>query len=219
MTKAAKKSGPVIHECEQGSDEWLALRLGIPTASMFATVLRTSRDGDKTRSTYMRKLAGERLTGELAERYTNAHMERGNEMEADAREMYAFATGHNLQRIGFISNHGAGCSPDSLIGMTGAAEFKTTLPHLLIEHLLKDEFPNVHMAQCQGILWIGDLDFIDLAIYWPKLPLFCKRKGRDETYIKMLARAVADFNEELAAMVDKIQRIGAPGPKQKRRRK
>ena len=83
----------------------IASRLGIPTASEFATILAKGR-GDaesKTRRTYMAKLAGERLTGDPAENYTNAHFDRGHAMEPEAREMYAFAEGVEPQldhRIG-----------------------------------------------------------------------------------------------------------------------
>ena len=79
-----------IFECEQGSAEWFAARAGIPTASEFATVMARGRGGEsKTRRTYMLKLIGERLTGQPMESYTNAHMERGKVMEAEARDLYA----------------------------------------------------------------------------------------------------------------------------------
>jgi hypothetical protein len=46
---------------------------------------------------------------------------------------------------------------------------------------------------------------IDLAVYWPKLPLFVRRATRDEAYIKQLADAVDDFNAELAETVERIR--------------
>ena len=48
--------------CEQGSEEWLRLRMGIPTASEYATVLAKPQKGStesKTRRTYLLKLAGD----------------------------------------------------------------------------------------------------------------------------------------------------------------
>lgn len=202
-----------IIECEQGSDAWYQARLGIPTASEFATVLAKGR-GDsesKTRRTYMAKLAGERLTGDPAENYTNAHFDRGHAMEPEAREMYAFAEGVEPQLVGFIRNGDAGASPDALIGDVGALEIKSALPHILIGHLLSGEFPAEHKAQTQGVLWVAEREWIDLAIYWPKMPFYTRRAYRDEAYIKTLAEAVDRFNDELAAMVDRVRRYGAEG--------
>lgn len=198
-----------IVDCEQQSPEWFAARMGMPTASEFSTVMRTKGKGEngesKERLTYMRKLAGEILTGEPMESYSNQHMERGREMEGEARNLYSFLTTEPLQRVGFIVNGPKGCSPDSLVGDRGMLEIKTALPHILIGHLIRGEFPPEHKAQCQGALWVAEREWIDIAIYWPKLPLFKVRAGRDEKYIADLAAAVDQFNAELAEMVERIR--------------
>ena len=79
-----------IFDCEQNSDEWLRVRMGMPTASEFSTVLTAGKGGgeSKTRRTYLYKLAGERVTGEPMESYTNKYMERGKLMEGEARDYY-----------------------------------------------------------------------------------------------------------------------------------
>jgi hypothetical protein len=199
-----------IIDVEQGTEAWFKARMGIPTASEFATVMAKGKDGGKslTRKTYMLKLAGEILTGEPMENYSNGHMERGKVMEDEARNLYEFMSDAELARVGFILNGQKGCSPDSLVGKNGMLEVKTKLPHLLIELLLKDEFPPEHKAQCQGALWVAEREWIDIAVYWPKLPLFVKRAQRDELYIKQMSAAVDQFNEELADTVDRVRRFG-----------
>lgn len=200
-----------IINCEQGSEEWFRARAGMPTASEFATVMASGRGGgdSKTRRTYMLKLAGETLTGEPSESYTNAHMERGKVMEDEARRWYAFSRDVEPERVGFIVNGPKGCSPDSLLGADGMVEIKTALPHILIEKLLKGEFSPEHKAQCQGALWVAEREWIDLVTYWPRLPPLVVRAQRDEVYIAGLSRAVDQFNEELAEMVEQVRRIGA----------
>ena len=75
-----------IIDCEQGSADWFRARLGLPTASEFQTVLPGSdARTKKRRQTYMDKLAGELITGEPMENYTNAYMERGKLLEDEAR--------------------------------------------------------------------------------------------------------------------------------------
>ena len=197
-----------IIDVEQNSEAWFAARSGLPTASNFSTIL--AKGEGKTRRTYLLKLAGEILTGVPTEPITNAHMERGHEMEPAARDLYCFLTDFEVQRIGFVRNGNKGCSPDSFIGANGMLEIKTKLPHLLIDILLKGEFPSEHKAQCQGGLWVCEREWIDIAIYWPGLPLFQKRAFRDEKYIATLSSEVDRFNDDLVETVERVRRYGRP---------
>lgn len=198
-----------IIDCEQGGIEWLKARAGIVTASEFHCVMAKGKGGgeSKTRATYMRKLIGEIITGEPSpESFTNQHLERGKAMEAEARDYYAFITGVEPQRVGFLKRGRVGCSPDSLIGNEGLHEIKTKLPHLHIEVLLADELPPEHKAQCQGSLWVSQREWIDFQSYWPKMQQFIKRVYRDEAYIKTLEQAVKDFLEEMDELHARISK-------------
>jgi hypothetical protein len=192
-----------VFDCEQGTDPWYACRLGIPTASRFKDVL--AKGEGKTRKRYLLDLAGERLTGECAETYSNAHMERGKTMEDEARALYAFMTDNECDRVGFIRSGDKGCSPDSLIGSNGMLEIKTKLAALQLECLLADKVPSEHVAQLQGALWVAEREWIDLCSYWPKLPLFVKRVYRDDAYIQTLASEVDRFNNEMLELIERIQ--------------
>lgn len=194
-----------ILNCEQGTDEWLEARMGIPTSSKFSTVM--AKGQGKTRDKYMRQLAGEILTGKPMEHFTNGHMDRGHEMEPDARNLYAFMQDAEPELVGFIRNGQKGCSPDSLVGESGMVEIKTKLPDLQIECLLADRLPPEHKAQCQGNLWVAEREWIDFVSYWPGLPLFVKRSYRDEEYLKTLASEVDRFNDDLADLVERIRNI------------
>lgn len=191
---------------EQGTPEWHQARLGIPTASNFSAIL--AKGEGKTRKAYMNRLAAELITGELGESFTTPAMERGKAMEAEARELYAFVANETPQQVGFVRNGPVGWSPDSLIGASGALEIKTQRADLLIDTLLKDEFPTEHKAQCQGGLWVGERDWVDICVYWPGMPLFKKRAGRDDIYIKTLDGEVKRFLAELHDLVARIQRYG-----------
>jgi hypothetical protein len=201
---------PRIISCEQGSPEWFAARLGLPTASEFSTVMAKGKDGGKslTRKTYMLKLAGEILTGEPMESYSNQHMERGKEQEAEAREAYELMRDVDCQKVGFIVNGDKGCSPDSLIGDDGGLEIKTALPHIQVERLLKGDLPAEHRAQVQGVMWVAERKWLDFVSYCPRLPLLIVRVPRDDGYIATLAGAVKEFNAELANVVEAIRSAG-----------
>lgn len=191
-----------VFDFPQGTPEWFQARLGLPTASEFQTVLpATDVRGKKSRQSYMDKLAGEIITGQPMESYSNPYMERGKMMEDDARRYYAFDRGTDIKQVGFVKNGRAGASPDGLIGEDGLLEIKTKAPHLLLPLMRTGEFPPEHRAQCQGALWITGRKWIDLVVYWPKFPLFVIRAQRDEGYIANLAGNVIAFNHELDEVV------------------
>jgi hypothetical protein len=197
-----------IYDCEQGSPEWFACRLGIPTASEFATVMASGRGGgeSKTRRKYLLTLIGERLTGQIAPGFSNDHMERGKVMEDEARDLYAMVAEVEPQRIGFMRRGDAGASPDSLVGDKGLLEIKTKLPHLQLECLLDEKLPAEHAKQIQGQLWISGREWCDLVCYWPALPPFIKRVERDERAIAEIKIAVEDFNAELQALMGQLEK-------------
>lgn len=199
-----------IFDCEQGTPEWYAARLGIPTASEFHTVMAIGPKGGKsaTRVAYLNKLAGEVLTGEPMASYVNADMERGSAMEDEARNLYAFTKGVEPQQVGFIRDGDAGCSPDSLIGEDGGLEIKSAAPHVQIARILDDELPSEHKAQVFGNLWITKRKYWDFVSYCPRLPIFIKRVHRDEDYIAKIAHHVDLFNIELRQTVEYIRRYG-----------
>jgi hypothetical protein len=196
-----------IFDCEQGSPEWYACRLGIPTASEFDTVQAKGKGGaeSKTRRTYMLKLIGEQITGQPKYDYSNDQMERGKQMEAEARNLYAMVADVEPIKVGFMRRGDAGCSPDSLIGTNGISEIKTKLAHLQLEVLLSDRLPPEHVPQTQGQLWIAEREWCDFVSYWPGLPLFIKRVHRDEDYIRNLAAAVQAFNDEMQELMTRVQ--------------
>lgn len=194
-----------ILDCEQGTPEWLQARMGMPTASMFGAVM--AKGEGKTRRSYMLKLAGEIITGEPVETYSNDDMERGKVAEPELLERYIFQTEAKVRRVGFVRNGTKGWSPDGLIGDDGALEIKSAAPHMLLEILDSGQPPTKHTPQCQGGLWVGERKWIDLVIgsTSKKLPLFIYRHHRNDIYIKNVSSEVASFNVDLRAFVERIR--------------
>lgn len=193
-----------IINCDQGTPEWFAARVGIPTASRFSDIL--AKGEGKTRGRYLRDLAAEIIRGTPEEEtYTNAHMERGKAQEDEARRLYAFMADADPVQVGFIRDGRKGCSPDSLIGDDGGLEIKTALGHIQIERLQRGTLPSEHVAQVQGSLWVTGRQWWDFVSYSPGLPPLITRVERDEPYIATLAKAVDAFNEELDALVASVR--------------
>lgn len=202
-----------IINVEQRSEEWYRARMGLPTASMFGVVMAQGRErgtDSKGRASYMRKLAGEIITGIPMESYSNEDMERGREQEPEILARYCFENDVEVTPCGFIRNGKKGCSPDGLVGADGMVQIKSAAPHVMIEILmdLVKGAPKKHLPQCQGELWVAERKWTDLVIgSSPKLPLAVFRLERDQQYINDIETSVHWFNRELAEMVKTIERL------------
>jgi len=203
----------IVTDIEQGTPEWLALRLGIATASELDCLL-VSGKGEAgfgvAAFTYMDQLIGERITEEAAEiPFQTKATIRGHEQELVARSLYEGREEVSATQVGIILNHGIGYSPDGLVGDNGLIEIKTKLPKFQVGVILADEVPKEHIPQCQGGLWVSEREWIDFISYWPGMPLFVKRMYRDEVMIRKIAERVKTFYEILDERMNKVLGIAA----------
>lgn len=198
----------VIQDIEQGSIEWLSLRLGLVTMSELDCLLVNGKGEAGFGAgafSYMDTLIGERITGEAAELpFSTRATERGHELEGKARDLYVAREGVQLDQVAIILNHGAGYSPDAMIGADGLVEIKTKLPKFQVGVILSGEVPKEHVAQCQGGLWVSEREWIDFISYWPGMPMFVKRMYRDEVLIHKIAERVKTFYELLDERMDRV---------------
>lgn len=198
----------ILNDIEQGSEAWLAARLGIVTCSELDAILVNGKGEGGfgvAAFTYMDQLIGERITGEAAELpFQTRATVRGHEQEIVARGLYEAREGVATSQVGIILNHGIGYSPDSLVSENGLTEIKTKLPKFQVSVILSGEIPKEHVAQCQGGLWVSEREWIDFISFWPGMPLFVKRAYRDEDYIRNLAKRVSDFHEIMEDRIEKV---------------
>ncbi|PVZ19962.1 MULTISPECIES: lambda exonuclease family protein [unclassified Pseudomonas] len=203
----------IITDIQQGTPEWLKLRLGIITCSELDCLL-VSGKGEAgfgvAAFTYMDQLIGERITEEAAEiPFQTKATTRGHELEGVAKGLYEAREGIGTDSVGIILNHGIGYSPDALVAADGLIEIKTKLPKFQVGVLLAGEVPKEHVAQCQGGLWVSEREWIDFISYWPGLPLFVKRVYRDEAMIRKLVERVKTFYEILDDRMDRVMGAAA----------
>ncbi len=202
----------IIKHIDQGSDEWLELRLGKVTASRLNDVLAKGRGNtpSKTRNSYMMQLVAESITGEQQESYTNKYMEWGNECEPQARSMYEFDSGNEVEQVAFVDcGNGFGVSPDGLVGEDGLLEIKCPKTTTQIERYLKGEFPKEYMAQVQGQLFATGRLWCDFVSFDPRITgsaqYFCIRVNRDDEYISNLEDEINKFIKEMNDIKEKLK--------------
>lgn len=198
-----------IHDCEQGSDEWHALRAGRPTASEFSKLVSGTGKASTQVAGYAATLAAEFYAGRPLERFEgNRATERGHEIEPEARSAYEFLNDCETVQVGFITNFDAGCSPDSMVGDVGLLEIKSQLAKGHVEtlayHHKHRKCPPGYYSQVQGQLLVCEREWCDLVFHHPDLPGLTIRVDRDEAYIRELLKgikAVIAQRDELVAML------------------
>jgi putative phage-type endonuclease len=199
----------------QGSDAWKQLRLGKVTASRVADVVAKTKSGPSaSRANYMAQLIAERLTGVVAESYSNAAMEHGTATEPEARAAYEFYEGVSVEQVAFVTHPSiadAGCSPDGLVGADGLVEIKAPNTATHLETLLTQKVPGKYITQIQFQLACTGRKYCDFVSYDPRLPesmrLFIKRVQRDDKMINELETEVASFLLEIAVKLSELNSI------------
>jgi hypothetical protein len=195
-----------IDQNEQGSPEWLAARLGIPSASMFAKIVTTKGIWSASADAYINQLVAERLTGEREEVFQSHHMLRGTELEPDARDLYSLISDAEVTEVGFCLHDtlSAGCSPDGLIGDEGGLEIKAPAPATHVEYLRGGVLPSKYKQQVMGCLWITGREWWDFVSYHPTMKPLIVRVERDEEYIAALEKCVTKAVNLIEENVEKF---------------
>ena len=200
---------------EQGSEAWKAARLGRLTASRVADatdLLKNGKPGAK-RLSYLGEIIAERLTGIVVDKFQNDLMRWGSAQEPEARSLYEFMRGVDVELVGFVEHPSiamAGASPDGLVGADGLIEIKAPSTSTHIDTLLAQEIPEQHIKQIDWQLACTGRQWVDFVSYDPRLPphlaLFVKRRVRDETAIADLEAQAREFLSEVEA---KVAALGA----------
>ena len=161
---------------EQGTDEWLKERIGVVTASRFKDIV-TPAKGDLSKSsiTYMYELIAEKLGAET-DFYTNEHMERGTELEPQARAVYELIHDTKVEEVGMLKTDcgSIGISPDGLIGENGGIEIKCPKASTHVKYMLDGVLPLTYKPQVMGSLWISGREWWDFMSFHPQLDPFIR---------------------------------------------
>lgn len=196
----------IILEAEQGTQEWLAARVGRPSASQFHKLVTSKGKPSTSADKYIDLMISERLTGRSEPIFVTDAMRRGTDLEPEARAYYELVTGNGVEEVGFILDNSGefGCSPDGLVG-DGGLEIKCPAAHNHVEWARKKVCPSKHFAQVQGCMWITDRKWWDFMSYHPDMKPFIVRVERDEEFITQLAVQVKAAVDEIISEVENLK--------------
>ena len=203
----------IITTCEQGSPEWLALRLGKVTASRIKEVLANGRGNapSKMAESYMIELVAEILTGESKPFFENDAMRWGTETEDEARAVYSIKNSRfDVEEVAFIEHSEfIGMSPDGLVGDDGLLEIKCPNTTTQLKRALSDDYSKDYKAQIQMQLWVSGRDWCDFVSFDPRLDCAAgyleQRVCRDNSYISDMQNKTFEFVGKMKELINKLK--------------
>jgi hypothetical protein len=201
----------------QGSEEWLAARCGMLTASemkLIVTPTFKAAANDKERS-HLFELLAQRITGYVEPHYISDDMLRGQEDEIEA----CIAYGKHyvpVDSVGFVTNSKwgftLGYSPDGVVGSDGLVEAKSRRQkyqvQTIIENVAGETIPAEFMAQVQtGLMVADDREWLDFISYSGGLPMAVVRCWPDPVVQAAILEAAEAFEFRLASKLEEYREL------------
>lgn len=197
--------GLITLDCEQGSEEWLAARLGIPTATGIKNIVTQSGQKSSGWVSYLAELIAESIEGG-SDGFKSNDMQRGNELEPRARMAYEFETGNDVVQVGGVylnADKDLMVSPDGLIpNLKKGVEIKCPKMKTHIKYLLEGGVPVEYVIQVQAALWVTGYETWDFISYCPeyqKQPLYVYTAERDPVLMQAFDEHIPNFIRTLKA--------------------
>lgn len=195
--------------CEQGSKEWLNLKLGVISASNVHAVL--AKKGTQARENYLLDLVSQVATKQ-SEPIDGQALRWGKENEAGARSAYEITTQRTVEQVSFIYGEGKriGASPDGIIReISVGCEFKA--PWNSRNHtafLLSDKIKKEYVYQVQFCMYVTGFEYWDFCSYDKRFinNMFkIITVKRDNDIVDMFKNEIPVFVNEMDSALDKMQ--------------
>ncbi|WP_160119915.1 lambda exonuclease family protein [Rhodovarius lipocyclicus] len=194
-------------EVIQGSEEWLALRCGLLTASEMKLIVTPSLKpaaNDKQRA-HLFELVAQRISGFVEPTYIGDDMLRGQDDEIEARQRYADAYAP-VTACGFVTNDEwgftLGCSPDGLVGDDGLIEIKSRRQKFQVATICARQMPDDYVMQVQTALLVTGRAWCDFISYSGGLPMVTLRVYPDKRIQASIIHAATMFEEAASQLVE-----------------
>ena len=205
------------NDIEQGSEEWLKLRLGKITASCFYKLLGTKAAREK----YLYDRANEKVTGCKSDgaEYVNVHIQRGWDNEAIARNEYIVSEFTAVDEVGLVQlNDYIACSPDGLVCADGMIAIKSPDSNNYFRQVVEisqkgvEAISKEHRWQMQFNLFVCSRKWCDYVLYNDKHAtkgngLFIFRVDYDSEMQKLITETIEECIPMIKEYVNQYNEI------------
>ena len=198
------------YDIVQRTPEWIEIKRGKMSASNAETIIANG----KGLETYIYNLMAEYYSSAEKENYINADMQRGIDLEPEARLEFEFYTNLDVQEVGFIEyNDFIGVSPDGLIGNDGLIEIKCPNDSIYFKLLLSNNIKPEYIAQMQMQMYVTDRQYCYFVSYNPNFEksLYIKKINRDEEMIDKLKKGLERGTQLIKEIKKNFRKVGTNG--------
>ena len=217
---ARSRSSITYHDnVTQGSDEWLAMRCGLLTASEMKLILTpktlkpASNDNERA---HLYELLAQRITGYVEPHYISDDMLRGQEDQFLASASYSREYAP-VQDVGFVTNDEwgftIGYSPDGLVGDDGAIEVKSRRQKYQLQTIIEcaesQTIPDEFVLQVQTGLLVTKRKWCDFVSYCGGAHMLTIRVYPSPLIQEAIVEAATAFEKRIAEKIGKYREIVA----------
>lgn len=200
----------IIETFEQYSKAWWEGRRGLPTASSFSKIVSSTGKKSASWKEYAFKKAAEIETGKVEKTYKSKDMDRGTELEPEARENYEFITDIKMEQVGMVFRDEKklwACSPDGLnLDVKKGLEIKCPIASTHKKYCYENRVPTEYKPQVYGSLWICDeIETWDFMSYHPDMKPFIITVTRDDEDYKNYIKALSKYLPEVVDFITAIK--------------
>lgn len=198
-----------ILNAPQGSDEWLRDRMGVITASNFSRVFTTAGKKSTSQQGLVNELIAENLMDAPTETYKSKDMQRGNDLEPEARACAELLLNVDIEEVGLVKldDHEIGCSPDGIWDNTALAiEIKCPKPGTHVSYMRRDKVPTTYVQQIQGQMLVLELSYMWFLSYCPGLPPVLLKVERDDKLLNAALPILIDTADEVKSETERLRK-------------
>ena len=194
---------------DQGTDEWKAARCGNPGATGISNIITSTGQPSKSREKYLYQMAEEKITGIKPDSFQSYAMARGHELEPEARDVFSFSTGFEVEQCAMIypdETKSWHVSPDGIMQDRGEG-LEIKCPGLMVhdKYLQGNVCPTEYRLQIQGSLAAADYETWWFVSYFPGVkPLIIPVK-RDEKLISIILSEMDQFLADLDSLINRLR--------------
>ena len=199
-----------IYNFEQRTPEWIEIKRGKMSASNAETIIANG----KGLETYIYNLMAEYYSSAEKENYINADMQRGIDLEPEAKIEFQFYTGLDIKEVGCVElNDYILASPDGLIGDDGLIEIKCPNDSIYFKLLLSNNIKPEYIAQMQMQMYVTDRQYCYFVSYNPNFEksLYIKKINRDEEMIDKLKKGLERGTQLIKEIKENFRKVGTNG--------
>jgi hypothetical protein len=185
----------------QSSDQWLPARQGLATTSRQDDIIARLKKGEwgKAAVDYAIEIVAQRLCNHSVERYVTAAMQRGLDLEPEARREWEAATGLMADAAALVTHPDLdwGSTPDGWIGDDALLELKVPQIHTHVRYCLDGVVPAQYVPQLVGQQCVTGRRLTYFASYCPEMPegtrLFMREFSATDEQVETVTAATREF--------------------------